>query len=136
MRDHAAARKASRPWRRLAAAPVFWDMKDKAGLRCVSVKDMFGKYVGGHAVYATEALSWEVWGHKAPCSPPELQLRRFIDSVMPGFADIVGVRHPAGELLKASEYNMDFAFLTAAWHYFSLVPESLYPGGPREWPLD
>ena len=134
--DHASALKDKRPWRRLAAAPVFWNMQDKAGLRCVSIKDRFGKWVGGQPVYATEALAWQVWGRRVPDSPPELQLGRFVNSVMPGFADIVGPRFPVGELLRSSDYNMDFAFLTAAWHYFSLVPESLYPGGLRKWPRD
>ena len=121
------------PWKKVAKLPEFWNPADKSGLRCISLKDMFGKYVDEAPVYASERFAWELWGHAKPSGPSQQRLERCIEDVMPGYTATLGCRFSARDLLKETKGNADVAFLRAGWYYASLVPFDMYPCGFREW---
>ena len=123
------------PWKNVARLPGFWDATDRAGLQCVSVKDMFGVWDRGkQPVFATEGFSSEMFGHTERRVPPQTQLRNFVEDVMPGYKWIVGPRFQVSDLLKQSRENADVAFMSAAWYYSSIVPSDLFRSGFRAWP--
>ena len=122
------------PWKKAQALPEFWDPQDKRGVRCVSVRDMFGKYLDPHPVYASECFSWELWRQKKPSGPSYTQMRKFVDHLLPGYGMTIGPRFPVDELLKDSANNADIAFLTAVWYYSSIVSVQLFPCGLQHWP--
>jgi len=121
------------PWKKVAKLPDFWDPADKSGLRCISLKDLFGKYVDEAPVYAPESFAWELWGHAKPSGPAQKRLHDCIETVMPGYTATLGCRFSARDLLKETKGNADVAFLRAGWYYASVVPLALYPCGLREW---
>ena len=122
------------PWRKIARLPTFWDPKEKAGLRCISTKACDGTWDDPRPVFATEEFASEMYWHKKREACGQLQLRRFVEAVMPGYRSIVGPRFPISDLVKASNDNADVAFLAAAWYYSSIVPSELLPCGLRAWP--
>ena len=133
---HAAKLKGAvhQPWKKTIKVPDFWDPSDKRGLRCMSVKDMFGKWMDGSPVYASEDFAWEMWGHKKPEGLCTKRLESFVEDVMPGYKTMLAPRYPVKDLLKYSAWNADVAFLSASWYYGCLVPKELHPASLRAWP--
>ncbi len=127
-------RKGKVPWKNMAKLPEILDHRDKSGLRCLSIKDNGKKYTEKIVVFASEKFAWEMWGHRKPTGPSQTQLGRFVNQVMPGYSDTIGVRWSIPELLEEFKGNADVAFLAAAWYYSSLVPASCLPVGLRQWP--
>ena len=118
---------------KVAKLPEFWNPADKSGLRCISLKDMYGKWVDEAPVYASESFAWELWGHAQPSGPSQKQLEKCIEAVMPGYTATLSCRFSARDLLKETKGNADVAFLRTGWYYASLVPVNMYPCGLRDW---
>ena len=121
-------------WKRVRKLPVFWDHGDRRGMQCISLKNLENKYTDPMPVYATEKFSWEMWQHRKPNGPSQPQLSKFMERVMPGYAETVGVRYPAKDLLRDASGNADVAFLMAAFYYSSVFPAKEFPCGLRRWP--
>jgi hypothetical protein len=123
-------------------APEFWQAKDKSGLRCISGKDIAGKCIQGLSgkpvdpspIYASESFQWELWFHKSATGPALPQMRKFVESALPGYRKACGVRFPMEDVLRDCSYNADVAFLTAVWLYSSVLSDEVFPCGLRQWP--
>ena len=126
------------PWKKVGPLPHFWDPKDKRGLQNISPKpgETFGGFTDDvQPIWASEAFMWQLWCEKSPSGASQPQLRKFVESVMPGYNKIIGERYPIDDILKANAYNADVSFVIAAWCYSKCTPPDLLPCGLRQWPL-
>lgn len=130
----ASSLKGKTPWKKAKALPYFWDPASRKGLRCISPKNIAGKYMDPVPVFASESFSWIMWGKKSPTGTSQKRFVGFVDATLPGYKDAIGPRFPAETLLKEANGNADIAFLRAVWYYSSVVPEKLFPCGLRTWP--
>ena len=124
-----------RPWARVKLAPEFWNARDRRGLRCISGRDNFGKYLDPEPIYASESFSWEMWSHAMPSKAAALpRMQQYVERTFPGYAKACGARFPIQDVMRDCFDNADVAFLTAAWLYSSVLSNDVFPCGLRQWP--
>ena len=123
------------PWKKVGTLPYFWDANDKRGVKCISPWTHF-KTVSGdpHPIFASETFSWELWQGKLPEGASLPQLRKFVETFLPGYRTSCGQRFPVEELLEKNNYNADLSFMQAVWYYSALTPNDIFPCGLRVWP--
>ena len=116
--------------------PWFWTHKT-AGLQTISTVLPIGMKLKGKpdALWASPDFAWACFGASTKKQDdPKWALRKLINSLMPGYFELLGSRYGMPRLLAEAENSLDLAFLAANWRYTSVIRGKYYRAGLQEWP--